>query len=146
MFTERLKGTFDGLFRLEDARTLGEKLNQMGAWYVVQPDALDQPVDPMSAEAASQHYHTLVEEILAAEKGIWSTMVYVQSQEDPQLIKVYHPKRAGCGCGGSSGITPWWLFSKAQPEPVPQWQKSESCELPANGEAKKGFITRLFSK
>ncbi|ABK43908.1 hypothetical protein Mmc1_1397 [Magnetococcus marinus MC-1] len=144
MFNERLKGSFDGMFRLEDARALGERLAQHGDWYAVQPENLDQPHTPLTAQAARAHYLTLVEEILAAEKGVWSTMVYVQSQEEPRLIKIYHPKRAGCGCGGSGGILPWWIFSKEQPQPVPQWQQaSTKCEMSEH--PKRGLIARLFS-
>nr|CRH06795.1 conserved protein of unknown function [Candidatus Magnetococcus massalia] len=148
-FDERIKGTFDGLFRLEDAQALGVHLEEMGDWYICTPEQLGEQIKPSTGHEARELYETLVAEILKVERGTWSTMVYVQEMHDPALIKVYHPKRSGCGCGSGGGILPWYLFSQVEPMVIPEWQKSESsCVAVANTsqEPRKGWLQRLRGK
>lgn len=116
-FSQRLNGRFDGMVRQEDANALADKMAQWDGWYLLNP-TWDGPAQPVNGESACQHLQGLLREILSEEHGVWSTMVYVQSQEDPWIIKVFHPRRAGCGCGGQGGVLPWWILSRIQPEPL----------------------------
>ncbi|MEO5363727.1 MAG: hypothetical protein H7838_08900 [Magnetococcus sp. DMHC-8] len=128
-FAERLAGRFNGMIRQEDARRLAETVAGMDGWYLLEP--LEKPpAEPVDGGTASRHLLGLLQEILTEERGVWSTLVYVQSQDDPWIIKVFHPRRAGCGCGGQGGILPWWVLSRIPPEPVPEWQPS-TCTPPA---------------
>ncbi|MBF0107678.1 MAG: hypothetical protein HQL76_00690 [Magnetococcales bacterium] len=141
-FRERMSGPFDGLVRIDDARSLAMEIAAMGPWHLHEPAAGDhwQLVD---GHHARDHLEGLLDEILREEKGVWTTMVYVQSRENPEVIKVFHPRRAGCGCGGGGGIVPWWVLSRGiEPETVPGWTKNV-CEAPAV--AKKSWLGKLFS-
>ena len=129
-FTERLKGRFDGFVRLEDARRLAEKLGESDGWYLLEPgEAL--PEEAVPGEIAQAHLDGLVDEILLDRKGRWTTMVYAQSFTDPMVIKVFHPRRAGCGCGPASDIKPWWVLTRTPPESIPAWETPEVCDADA---------------
>ncbi|MBF0425458.1 MAG: hypothetical protein HQL66_06540 [Magnetococcales bacterium] len=127
-FSQRLGDRFDGMIRLADVELLNAAVERLSDWYLVEPgQAL--PTTTVDGIEASRHLAALVAEILREERGVWTTMVYVQSQEDPWLIKVYHPRRAGCGCGGSGGIQPWWVLTRVPPEPIAAWAEDESCAV-----------------
>ncbi|NGZ26025.1 MAG: hypothetical protein G8345_03955 [Magnetococcales bacterium] len=121
-FSHRLNGRFDGMIRLADVEKLGAAMALSDGWYLVDPES-SLPDATVNGTTASQHLQQLVEEILREERGIWTTMVYVQSMEDPHIVKVFHPKRAGCGCGPSMGVKPWWVMTRVPPEPVAAWQQ-----------------------
>ncbi len=135
-FSERLSGRFNGMIRQEDAQRLAETIAGLDGWYLVEPLGTP-PGQPVDGRTASRHLHDLLQEILLEERGVWSTLVYVQSQEDPWIIKVFHPRRAGCGCGGQGGILPWWVLSRIEPETVAEWN-APVC-LPATGHKKGGW-------
>ncbi|MBF0417819.1 MAG: hypothetical protein HQL86_06185 [Magnetococcales bacterium] len=140
-FHQRLEGRFDGMIRLADLPVLGDAIARHDGWYVVEPRQ-PFPEQPVDGAAASLHLQELVDEILREERGVWTTMVYVQSIEDPRIIKVFHPRRAGCGCGGGGGILPWKVFTRFKPEPVPAWE-STSCAVPS-GERTASWFKKLF--
>ncbi|MEO5347707.1 MAG: hypothetical protein H7834_15210 [Magnetococcus sp. YQC-9] len=140
-FHERLEGRFDGMIRLADLSKLGDAVASHDGWYVLEPK-LPFPEEPVAGEVASSHLQELVNEILREERGVWTTMVYVQSIEDPCIIKVFHPRRAGCGCGGGGGILPWKVFTRFKPEPVPAWE-STSCAVSTGGH-KASWFQKLF--
>ena len=96
-FIESLQGRFDGYIRLPDVRKLAEQVATIDGWYLVEPGA-PLPEITVTGAAANLHLVGLIDEILLEERGIWSTMVYAQTMDDPCLIKVFHPRRAGCGC------------------------------------------------
>ncbi|MBF0175963.1 MAG: hypothetical protein HQL63_03825 [Magnetococcales bacterium] len=129
-FSQRLSDRFDGMIRLADVELLNAAVERLNGWYLFEPGA-DLPTSTVDGQMASQHLAALVAEILREERGVWSTMIYVQSQEDPWLIKVYHPRRAGCGCGGGGGIRPWWVLTRVPPEPVPGWSDGSVCATDA---------------
>lgn len=131
-FTHRLRGTFDGLVRLADVAQLEEAIALREGWYLLKPGDWEpgEESPPVDGTAARDHLRELVAEILREERGEWTTMIYAQSALDPWIIKVFHPRRAGCGCGGQGGILPWWILSRIPPEPIPAWQVAPSCDLP----------------
>ncbi|MBF0162412.1 MAG: hypothetical protein HQL88_08995 [Magnetococcales bacterium] len=118
-FSERLNGRFNGMIRQEDANRLATRIAAIDGWYLLEPPNAPS-TETVDGPAASRHLQQLLQEILYEERGVWSTLVYVQSQEDPWIIKVFHPRRAGCGCGGQGGILPWWILSRFPPEGV-EW-------------------------
>lgn len=131
-FRQRLNGRFDGLVRQEDTAGLGVTVAARNGWYLVDPQG-ELPGEPVDGCAARDHLLVLVAEILREERGVWSTMVYVQNRNDPWIIKVFHPRRAGCGCGGGGGVTPWWVLTRLVPEAVPGWNGA-ACAVPATRE------------
>ncbi len=139
-FSQRLEGRFEGVVRETDAHQLSESVGQSDGWYLIDPSA-DSPQISVTGEKAQSHLNTLVAEILSAEQGVWSTMVYAQTLKDPWLIKVFHPRRAGCGCGEGGGILPWWVLSRIPPEPIPAWH-SAICSIDAN--SGKKWWQKLF--
>ncbi|MEO5365783.1 MAG: hypothetical protein H7831_05415 [Magnetococcus sp. WYHC-3] len=129
-FHDILQDAFSGVIRLDDLDRLGAVFANGTRWYLVDPEKDPDSAREVSGPRACQHLNHLVEEILREEKGVWSTMVYAHKHDDPRLIKVFHPRRAGCGCGGSGGIVPWWVISRVPPAPVPEWQNKTSCATP----------------
>ncbi len=143
-FPQRLKGRFDGMVRLADAFHLASAVVEHEVWYVIEPSKPEEVRKVTGAEVGC-HLEELLEEILREENGVWSTLVYVQEFTNPEIIKVYHPRRAGCGCGGTGGILPWWVLTRVEPEPVPEWQEA-SCETESGSQSGGGFawIRKLF--
>ncbi|MBF0182775.1 MAG: hypothetical protein HQM06_00095 [Magnetococcales bacterium] len=141
-FAKRLSGRFDGMIRQEDAERLAHTMVDLDGWYLLEPSRAP-PAQPVDGPTASRHLEQLLQEILREEKGVWSTMVYVQNQEDPWIIKVFHPRRAGCGCGGQGGIVPWWVLSRVKPEQVAEWQIT-ACR-PSESAAKGGVWKKWFN-
>ena len=143
-FQERLNGRFDGMIRLIDVEQLQDKMAQTHGWYLVQPnDPL--PEQTVDGKTASAHLADLVTEILKEERGIWTTMVYVQEESDePWIVKVYHPRRAGCGCGTSQAIVPWWVITRMRPELVPTWQ-AKNCAIGAGQQSKRSAWLKNWS-
>ena len=143
-FSQRLKGRYNGLVRLADAFHLAATVGDYEGWYLLDPTSPNK-VQQVSGAEVGCHLEELVEEILVEEKGVWSTLIYVQSMEDPQIIKVFHPRRAGCGCGGQGGIMPWWVLTRVKPEPVPEWQHAQcEQELPQQSSGGFSWIKKLF--
>lgn len=133
-FIQRLSGRFDGMIRLEDVARLEERMASADGWFLVEPGR-PLPECPVDGAHAREHLRVLVEEILTVEQGVWTTMVFAQSMEDPEVVKVYHPRRAGCGCGGGTDVKPWWVLSRVIPEPVPGWPSAnmETCASGSGG-------------
>lgn len=129
-FAERLNGRFDGLIRLHDLDQLCQHVAARDGWFLVEPGR-ESPVSPVNGEAARCHLERLVEEILTEERGVWTTMVYAQSFEQPDIIKVFHPRRAGCGCGGKGGVLPWWVMTRVAPGVVPAWEHCPTLDRPS---------------
>lgn len=129
-FYQRLEGRFDGMIRQADAVALGVEVGRRDGWYVVEP-AQPLPDQPVNGAVAKQNLDELVAEILEVERGVWTTMVYVQSSEDPWIIKIFHPRRAGCGCGVGGGIVPWRVLTRFKPGPVPAWGDAGICAVPS---------------
>jgi len=143
-FPLRLKGRFEGLVRLADAFHLAANVVEYDGWYMLDPTDPDWGRQVTGAEVGC-HLEGLLDEILREERGVWSTMVYVQNIANPQIVKVFHPRRAGCGCGGQGGVVPWWVLTRIKPEPVPEWEqiscKTDSPKRVAGGLA---WIKKLF--
>ncbi|MBF0187198.1 MAG: hypothetical protein HQL50_04660 [Magnetococcales bacterium] len=125
-FSKQLNGRFDGMIRLEDIEQLKEAIALHNDWFLIEPGE-PLPETTISGYRARDELTTLVDEILEEERGVWSTMVYVQSKSDPHIVKVFHPRRAGCGCGAGGGIKPWRVLTRVQPEPVAEWETADSC-------------------
>ncbi|MBF0623441.1 MAG: hypothetical protein HQL82_01395 [Magnetococcales bacterium] len=142
-FTRRLADRFDGMISVDHVARLQERMAALDGWFLFEPGQAP-PAIPVGGTAAVAHLEGLVTEILREERGVWTTMVYVQSQDDPWLIKVFHPRRAGCGCGGGANVRPWWILTRTPPEPVPEWSDfGETCALPAPGKG-KSWWNRVF--
>ncbi|MBF0190671.1 MAG: hypothetical protein HQL99_05910 [Magnetococcales bacterium] len=141
-FHQRLEGRFDGMIRLADVTALGSAVALCDGWYVLEP-RVPFPEQPVDGREASARLNGMVEEILREERGVWSTMVYVQSAEDPWIIKVFHPRRAGCGCGGGGGILPWRVLTRFKPDPVPAWEEG-GCALPTASASGKSWLKKFF--
>lgn len=140
-FRDRLNGSFDGLVRIDDARMLAAEIEALGPWYLNEP-ASGEHSEQVDGGRARKHLENLLDEILKEEKGVWTTMVYVQSRDNPEVIKIFHPRRAGCGCGGGGGIVPWWIISQVVPEAVPGWTQATSCEN--TGGKRGGWLGKFF--
>ncbi|MBF0145020.1 MAG: hypothetical protein HQL84_10510 [Magnetococcales bacterium] len=140
-FHDRMTGPFDGLVKIDDARKLAVEIEAMGPWYLNEP-LTGAPSELVDGGRARGHLEQLLDEILREEKGVWTTMVYVQSRDNPELIKVFHPRRAGCGCGGGGRIVPWWILSRGVvPESIQSWVRT-TCAVDAV--ETKGWLRKYF--
>ncbi|MBF0284547.1 MAG: hypothetical protein HQL51_08825 [Magnetococcales bacterium] len=136
-FAARLNGRFDGVIRQEQIDELGSAMARSDGWYLVQPGD-PYPAQPVSGSEARCHLEGLVDEILRVEQGTWSTMIYAQSLEAPEIIKVFHPRRAGSSCGSSGQvIRPWRVLTRIPPGPVPDWEAEAVGETGGRGWWKK---------
>jgi hypothetical protein len=142
-FARRLSGRFDGMIRQEDAERLAQTMAGLDGWYLVEPQGA-LPQQAVDGATASRHLGELLQEILREERGVWSTLVYVQNQEDPWIVKVFHPRRAGCGCGGQGGILPWWVLSRIAPEAVAEWQPAACSSANKAGKSSSGAIWKRW--
>jgi hypothetical protein len=143
-FSQRLNGRYNGIIRMADAWHLAAAVVAYDEWYIVDPENQDR-LRSVGGSDAGCYLEELLEEILREEKGVWSTLVYVQEISNPQIIKVFHPRRAGCGCGGQGGIVPWRVLTRIKPEIIPKWQQ-ESCEVHTSdtGNAGLKWLKKLF--
>ncbi|MBF0445409.1 MAG: hypothetical protein HQL68_07445 [Magnetococcales bacterium] len=143
-FSQRLNGRYNGIIRMADAWHLAAAVATYNEWYIVDPANQDR-LRSVDGSDAGCYLEELLEEILREEKGVWSTLLYVQEISDPQIIKIFHPRRAGCGCGGQGGIVPWRVLTRIKPDSVPQWQQ-ESCEVqtPETGFSGFSWLKKLF--
>ncbi|MBF0428460.1 MAG: hypothetical protein HQL94_06010, partial [Magnetococcales bacterium] len=141
-FPQRLEGRFDGVIRLADVATLGGEMARRDGWYVVEPQHL-LPESPVDGATAKENLDAMVAEILQVERGVWTTMVYVQSFEDPWIVKVFHPRRAGCGCGVGGGIVPWRVFTRFKPSAVPAWETT-ACAVATPDSGPKAWLKKFL--
>lgn len=129
-FLDSYTGRMSGVLRWPQLDALWRKLDADDGWYLYEigsplPDTtlneaqLAKAIAEMDAFLRREHDES------------YCGVVYADSLQNPQLIKVYHPKKMGasCGCSGST-ILPRWTLSRQAPVDLVEWAL-EKDEKPA---------------
>lgn len=137
-FLSAFNGKFYGVLRwsqLDDLWEIVKKDNDSG-WYIY---SVGEDV-PLQKEAKDD-VHKFVEEINVLlrrdHNEDYCGVVYTDSFEEPNLIKVFDPNNLGTSCSiAKKGPLPSWIVSKVQPVDI-----SENTEQTAN---RRNWWQKLF--
>ncbi|KPV39467.1 hypothetical protein AN478_09875 [Thiohalorhabdus denitrificans] len=120
-FAERYWGSFTGCIRWEQAEAVAERLAATeGPWYVVSPEeGAAAAVEELAPTEAAERLGGHLAEMQRLKKGPYCNLAFVDDAEDPRLIKLFHPKRAGDACRvGGDPIPPWVVLSRYPVDPA----------------------------
>ncbi len=126
-YLQAYNGRSHGVLRWPQLDALWKTVQENGAWYIYKIGT------PLPEQIASQQEITeFIEEtdpfLRESHDEDYCGVVYTDSFEQPSLLKIYHPKKMGAGCG-SAGYTilPMWTLSTTPPVDLLDWavQKDE---------------------
>ncbi len=114
-FEGRLQGSFRGVMRWSQLTDLWTRIREQEGWFVY----LVGEAPPAVAEAPAELGRFLdeLEALLRREHDYdYCGIVYADSLEAPELIKVYDPGNLGASCGSSGvKILPRWIITRIPP-------------------------------
>lgn len=124
-FRLAFKGRFESVLRWEQLDEFWEVLRQdaSGDWYIYAVGETP-PLQTSSAELV-RTFLSEIEQLLRKEHDEdYCGVVYADSMESPQLVKIFDPNNLGVSCGFSDNPPlPGWVLSKLPPvdlnAPVP---------------------------
>ncbi|MFP4559885.1 MAG: hypothetical protein ACLFQ3_01055 [Thiohalorhabdus sp.] len=119
-FAERYWGSFTGCIRWEQAEAVADRVAAgEGPWYAVSPEAgAAAEVEKLGAGEAAARLRERLGEMRRLKKGDYCNLAFVDDAEEPCLIKLFHPKRAGDACRvGGDPIPPWVVLSRYVVDP-----------------------------
>jgi hypothetical protein len=119
LFHEHYRGYFAGILKWEELDLLWQTVNNSNRqWYLYAVGA-EPPTEPVASE---QLAHSLreIDQLLRREHAeSYCGIVYVDSPENPQMIKIYDPDNLGVSCGFSKNPPlPGWIVSTIPPAPI----------------------------
>lgn len=117
-FLERYRGYFKNLLKWEELDALWQQLRQDTDrhWYVYAVG--ETPPEQQADSDSLEQFIVEVDQLLHNEhQEDYCGIVYVDSTEDPSLIKIYDPNNLGSVCGPGFGPPPLpgWVLSKLPP-------------------------------
>jgi hypothetical protein len=116
-FRQAFKGRFESILRWDQQEAFWEVLHQdaAGDWYIY---AIGEPppLQPASAELL-RTFLSEIERLLRKEHDEdYCGVVYTDSIEAPQFVKIFDPNNLGVSCGFSDNPPlPGWILSKLPP-------------------------------
>ena len=125
-FREAFRGRFESVLRWEQLDVFWGVLRKdvAGDWYVY---AVGEPPPQQPASAEQMQTFLLeIEQLLRKEHDEdYCGVVFTDSMEAPQFVKIFDPNKLGVSCGFSENPPlPGWILSKLPPAdldaPVPQ--------------------------
>lgn len=124
-FTERYWGRLAACLRWSHAEAVAERLAVAeGPWYWAEPENDPVPVQELTPKEAADRFRERVAEMRRLKKGDYCNLIFADDPEDPGLVKLFHPKRAGDACRvGGDPIPPWGVLSR--------WPVDKSVFAPA---------------
>jgi hypothetical protein len=138
-YIKTFRGGFSGIMRWAQLGELWNKVSAdaAGGWYIY---AIGEP--PPEAPADGDQVKRFLEEIdsvIRKDHGEdYCGIVYTDSREHPEFIKIYDPNNLGVVCGASENPPlPGWTLSKLRPVNLPQ-----AFPVPAN---RRRWWRRLFN-
>ncbi|MHB1646759.1 MAG: hypothetical protein EVG15_01000 [Candidatus Acididesulfobacter diazotrophicus] len=130
--------SFSGLLKWEQIDLLVEKVKNSNEKWYYNYTQIDNPTTEMTAEEAGNFLNERSSEIKELDKICgW---FYVYTMDNPEIIKIYHPRMSG---GSSCSIItppPWIIVSIEKPEEIANIESYK----PVIKKSKKG-IFRYFS-
>lgn len=124
-FRQAFRGRFESVLRWEQLDVLWDVLHQdvAGDWYIY---AVGEPPPQQSSSAEQMQTFLLeIEQLLRKEHHEdYCGVVFTDSMEAPQFVKIFDPNNLGVSCGFSENPPlPGWILSKLPPAdldtPVP---------------------------
>ncbi|MFA9461375.1 hypothetical protein [Thiohalorhabdus methylotrophus] len=120
-FAERYWGRFTGCIRWEQAEDAARGVEAMGGvWYAARPEAEESDdAERLDGAGAARLLRTRLAEMRRLKKGEFCNLVFVDDAEAPNLIKIFHPRRAGDACRvGGEPVRPWLVLSRYPVDPT----------------------------
>jgi hypothetical protein len=121
-YIKTFRGGFSGIMRWAQLGELWKKVraDAAGGWYIY---AIGEP--PPEAPADGDQVKRFLEEIdsvIRKDHGEdYCGIVYTDSRERPEFVKIYDPNNLGVVCGPSENPPlPGWTLSKLKPVNLPQ--------------------------
>jgi len=116
-FRQAFRGRFESVLRWEQLDAFWEILHQdvAGNWYIY---AVGEPPPPQPASAELvQAFLSEIEALLRKEHDEdYCGVVFADSMESPQFVKIFDPNNLGVSCGFSDNPPlPGWILSKLPP-------------------------------
>ena len=116
-FRQAFKGRFESILRWEQLEVFWEVLRQDAAagWYIYAVGE-PPPLQPASTELL-RTFLSEIERLLRKEHGEdYCGLVYTDSMQAPQFVKIFDPNNLGVSCGFSDKPPlPGWILSKLPP-------------------------------
>ena len=116
-FRQAFKGRFESILRWEQQEAFWEVLHQdaAGDWYIYAVGE-PPPLQPASTELL-RTFLSEIEHLLRKEHDEdYCGVVYTDSMETPQFVKIFDPNNLGVSCGFSDNPPlPGWILSKLPP-------------------------------
>ena len=116
-FRQAFKGRFESILRWEQQEAFWELLHQDAAddWYIYAVGE-PPPLQPASTELL-RTFLSEIERLLRKEHDEdYCGVVYTDSMEMPQFVKIFDPNNLGVSCGFSDNPPlPGWILSKLPP-------------------------------
>ncbi len=128
-FRVAFKGRFDSILRWEQLDRLWDVLGQdaEGGWYIYAVGETP-PSRPVSGELL-RTFLSEIDQLLRREHDEdFCGIVYADSTETPQFVKIFDPDNLGVSCGFSDNPPlPGWILSKLPPVDL-----NRAAPLPGN--------------
>jgi hypothetical protein len=128
-FLEAFRGRFENILRWEQLDLLWDVLGEdcEGGWYIY---AVGEP--PPTAPVSGARFRKFLSEIFqllqSEHDEDYCGIVFTDSLEAPQFVKIFDPHNLGVSCGYSDNPPlPGWILSK-----LPPVELSQSVILPGN--------------
>jgi len=116
-FRQAFKGRFENILRWEQLEGLWEALRQDadGGWYIYAIGETP-PSESVSGELLKT-FLSEIDQLLRKDHGEdYCGIVYTDSMQAPQFVKIFDPHNLGVSCGFSDNPPlPGWILSKLPP-------------------------------
>ena len=120
-FYQAYKGSFSGVLRWPELDALWEQVakNKENKWYIYAVGETP-PEKTVDIEELERFIHEVDKLLRREHDEDYCGIVYADSCEEPQFIKIFDPNNLGSACG-SSGIPPLpgWVLSIIKPVDLP---------------------------
>ncbi len=136
-FQQHYRGRFRGVLRWHQLDALWQAVRERPrGWYAYLVSA-ELPESPLSEDDLLR-FLSEVDHLLRQEHDYdYCGIVYADSLEQPEMIKIFDPNNLGASCGSSGRIIPpRWLLTRIPPEPI-----HDEAPLPGN---RRRWWQRLF--
>jgi hypothetical protein len=113
-FAERYWGRLSACMRWTHAEALAERVAGLdGPWYWAEPENEPVPILELTPTKAAGRFRERVTEMQRLKKGEYCNLIFADDPDSPDLVKLFHPRRAGDACRvGGDPIPPWGVLSR----------------------------------
>lgn len=101
-------------------------------WYIYQTDT-SPPETPATAEELIDFLDTIGEHFRALHGQPYCGYVYVDDFDQPNIIKIYHPKNMGSSCSAGGKFIPAIILTQVPPDNVSPQMDEATANSPLGG-------------